>query len=196
MGIVYVGISGLAGSGKDTLAAHIMRVMGGSPHVETHRLALGDALKQEASETLGIDIINFYNRDVKEHYRPLLQWWGTEYRRNVAVGGDNNYWVTKLKDIAQKKWGNSGKHIVVLVPDIRFDNEAKLCLDSGGMVIQIEPINQPNVEVNKHVSENGIDPSFITLTFENDHTKPLDFSQWLRITDKVYPNVFYGIQPE
>ena len=192
--IVFVGISGPAGAGKDTLASHILSVMEGSPHVNMQRMALADALKEEAATTLGIDIKNFYDRNVKEHYRPLLQWWGTEYRRNEAIGGDNDYWVKKLKQLCHEKWGDSGTHTVVLVPDVRFDNEARFCLESGGIVIQIDPVNQPNINVNAHVSEKGISEELITLRFENDHKVPMSDEIWLNITDRAYADVFYGIK--
>ena len=62
----------------------------------------------------------------------LLQWWGTEYRRNQ----DPQYWV--------KKWEASinPQADVVLVTDMRFLNEAWAVKDAGGFTVNVTRLNQ------------------------------------------------------
>jgi hypothetical protein len=136
------------------------------------RLAYADLLKQEAADATGIPISNFYDRKVKEHYRPLLQWWGTEYRRNEAIGGDNAYWTKshgkRCREIYDKHvLTRPNDKLVILVPDVRFDNEA---LDVD-YVIQVNAINQQGVVANSnHVSESGVSNDLIHKHIHVDHS--------------------------
>jgi hypothetical protein len=61
----------------------------------------------------------------------LLQWWGTEYRRNQ----DADYWVNKWKQAI------AGFNGIVLTGDCRFLNEAKAVKSSGGFAVNIQRIN-------------------------------------------------------
>jgi hypothetical protein len=57
--------------------------------------------------------------------RTLLQWWGTEYRRNV----NPDYWVNKVaKRIADEK------PEIALITDVRFFNEVSFCRKYGSVV--------------------------------------------------------------
>ena len=170
--MIKIGITGKAGAGKDTLASAIMankRLQ--EDGVTFVRLAYADLLKQEAADATGIPISNFYDRKVKEHYRPLLQWWGTEYRRNEAIGGDNAYW-TKAHDkrcqeiYAEHVKNRPNDHLVILVPDVRFDNEA----NDVDYTIQVDAINQKGAVANSnHVSENGVSPQLVQHFLTVDH---------------------------
>lgn len=57
--------------------------------------------------------------------RTLLQWWGTEYRRNV----NPNYWVERVaKRIADEQ------PEVALITDVRFPNEVRFCQKYGSAI--------------------------------------------------------------
>ena len=68
--------------------------------------------------------INWINKN-KVALRPLLQWWGTEYRRSQSV----NYWVYQWQARTVKALAN-GEYVVT--DDARFDNELDLITMMGG----------------------------------------------------------------
>ena len=52
----------------------------------------------------------------KEQFRLLMQWWGTEFRRNMV---DKDYWIKKVQS-----WIDKHPEVdVILIPDLRFKNE-------------------------------------------------------------------------
>lgn len=83
----------------------------------------------------------------------LLQWWGTEYRRNQ----DQMYWVK------QWKAGINPKANIVLSTDMRFSNEAEAIKQVGGFTINVSRLNAdgtPFVDPSRdknHVSETQLD---------------------------------------
>ena len=105
---LVIGIAGKARSGKDTVAGALVNELctrGEKVHI--HSLAMN--LKQQCADALHIDIDVFYASKYKELFRPLLQWWGTDYRRNESLnelhqryhlnGGpehSNDYWIDSL----------------------------------------------------------------------------------------------------
>ena len=80
--------------------------------------------------------------------RRILQWWGTEYRRNQ----DPDYWT--------KAWSRKVEQldlarIHVLVDDVRFINELTAIKAHGGLIIKIE---RPGFDgANNHTSETSLD---------------------------------------
>jgi hypothetical protein len=105
-----IAISGKKHSGKDTAARVIMETLGDVPMV---RIAFADALKEEVAKVCGVtvDYIEL-NKDI---FRPILQWWGTEWRRNMF--GDN-YWIDRLFDKVDVAPAD-----VIVITDVRFKNE-------------------------------------------------------------------------
>jgi hypothetical protein len=84
----------------------------------------------------------------------LLQWWGTEFRRNNF---GQNYWVDQWKAAVNPKAD------IVFSTDMRFSNEAQAVTDLGGFTVQV---NRLNVDGSKfidtsrdplHVSETQLD---------------------------------------
>jgi hypothetical protein len=79
----------------------------------------------------------------------LLQWWGTEYRRNH----DQFYWVKKLEaQIAQDKPS------VALITDMRFPNEFWFVKSQRGYTVKVTRLGyvEPNTNASNHASENAI----------------------------------------
>ncbi len=157
-----IGIAGLIGSGKDTLAQAIVRhnpsftithfakllkdqagtifrlskddmyTQEGKMRALSHPIHMDDYV-EHMSEVTGLPIQR--RNLVATSPREILQYYGTEYVRSVAP----NYWshstVERLADDA-------------LVPDTRFANEAKAIWDVGGTVIRV-------VRDGKYTSESG-----------------------------------------
>jgi len=85
------------------------------------------------------------------HFRTLLQWWGTDFRRNR----NPDYWLDQWE-----RW--FGYEPVAIVDDVRFPNEVQFIQDRGGIVWWLERSADATVSVapgdRTHASENSIGP--------------------------------------
>lgn len=77
--------------------------------------------------------------------RTLLQWWGTEFRRNV----NPDYWVNKLAKRLAKD-----KPEIALITDVRFPNEVRF-VQKYGNVIKVDRPDLPSLKgaAGVHASE-------------------------------------------
>lgn len=171
---MIVGLSGFAGSGKDTAAEVLTREYGFT------RVAFADVLREMALaidpyvelEAASSDYpIVLYHRlsrviensgwdHAKNEYpdvRRLLQRLGTEAGRNIL--GDNIWVDTALKN-------HKGHDIVVT--DVRFPNELDAIHEQDGISIRIE---RPGVgPKNDHASETSLIDALFTHIINNDGT--------------------------
>lgn len=108
-----IGLSGVAGSGKDTLFSLLSL-----RNSNVKRFALADILKQEISPFLkdlyGIDILNC-SREEKNLVRPILVEHG-KIRRTLTSG---TYWTSKLTTSIQEFVALDPNNIAVIT-DIRY----------------------------------------------------------------------------
>ena len=128
---MIIGITGKKKSGKDTffkaLSAHNANMV---------RYSLADDLKDEVSVACGCTVE--FIAENKDLFRPMLQWWGTEFRR-ICFGED--YWVKKLT--ARIEAGESIPGLfyqpaqIPVITDVRFLNEAEFVKKRGGAVVRI-----------------------------------------------------------
>ncbi len=180
-----VGISGKAGSGKDTLASLL---------VEQHkycRRALADPIRELLNERFGWEPEFWTSRTWKETRvasagnkspRDWAQWLGTDVGRELA--GDDVWVYTLARDWARME------HPLLVVPDIRFDNEAEWIHSIGGVMVNVE---RPGIaQIHPHRSENGVDPALIDLNIRNDRSARSllsDFSAWwnLKLSSRTVP---------
>ena len=107
-----IAITGVAGSGKDTMF-ELLRAM--TPKLDVVRVAFGDEVKKEYADHLGVHVDEFYVD--KHRHRIGLQKWGTENKRSK----DGNYWINKIKPQLDFLTRTAD---VVVVTDVRFLNEA------------------------------------------------------------------------
>ena len=147
---MIIGISGKMGTGKTTLARHLVKTLGGEV------MSFADALRQEVKEHFGIPMGTMTDQEAKATLRiqvgfkdmllrELLQWWGAERRRS-----DPDYWVKQLLHKAGEG--------IVLVDDVRYRNEARAIQAAGGHVVRIDPYPgwQSSVGAD-HLSETDLD---------------------------------------
>lgn len=96
------------------------------------------------------DFAATYGDYSSEHWyfnaRSLMQWWGTEYRRNQ----DPEYWVKK----AMQKCTGYRRYVI---DDVRFPNEFAAIKNSGGRLVRVERPNIPVVSNSNHPSETALD---------------------------------------
>ena len=171
-----IGISGPAGSGKDTLARLLHERYGYAI------LSLATPMKRLLNARFGWTMDQWEDRKWKEtpHYfhgcfqepgvppeffeplspRQWAQWLGTEVGRNTF---GKNVWV----DALEREWIALGWPRLV-IPDIRFDNEASYVKTQGGFMVRIErPGTAP---VASHSSESGVSARLLDAVLCNTDT--------------------------
>jgi hypothetical protein len=171
-----IGITGKAGAGKDTLADLLVEKYGfekyslASPikKLLNERFGWKDefwqdrAWKEAESEQCGFKAARLY-----DYFSPRswAQWLGTEVGRTV---GGEDVWANMMA----KAWLN--RHVNVydtprmVVPDVRFDNEASRIIGLGGFVVQVH--RDDIVPVAQHPSENGVNILKIKRVLVNNGT--------------------------
>lgn len=163
----FIGLTGPAGCGKDTAAnaidaalqhANINSMNRGNGTKRVRVMSLADPLKAVCAIVLGLTEEDMYTQEGKKRLatlyphmtnREILQKVGTECFRGV-FGGD--VWVTALLHHAVKDRAD-----IVIVPDVRFDNEAAMVKEHG-VLIEVIP-SYPGfarIEQSSHASEKGV----------------------------------------
>ena len=106
------------------------------------------------------------HHEYKRSPRQLMQYIGTEL---FKVRIKNDIWL----DIASTVIPNKGD---LIIPSIRFDDEAEWVRANGGVVIHIfrTDMNEVKQDWNHHISEQGISPEFINMSCHNDLNKGYD----------------------
>lgn len=181
--IPVIGLAGHARSGKNTVA-NIIRDIAEVPVFQdafANRLkvsaarSLGfefetleeyldwaDGFKEECSITIEVLDINEepYMEAVKRiSGREFLQFYGTEAHREVF---DTDFWVQQLA-------ANLNPEVLTVVTDVRFDNEAALIKELGGLIIQVSR-EQVEELPGQHASEAPIDEQLVDYTIDNSGT--------------------------
>jgi len=135
-----IGLSGAAGSGKSTAAQYLHD----AHRYQRKRFAqpLKDALRRILQSAMLDDhtIERMIEGDLKEaparvllgkSPREAMQTLGTEWGRN-CIGGD--FWVNLMRHALD----TSKRGSLIVIEDVRFDNEAALIRDYGGKIIHME----------------------------------------------------------
>lgn len=157
-----IGLTGLAGSGKDTV-----REILGYDHGYIG-LAFADPLRGMLASLLqsaGHNPSWMVDREMKERdipglgvsYRLLAQTLGTEWGRYV----DPNLWLK----IAQSRIAQSESFERHVISDVRFANESNWVREHGFIVRIVRPGVEP---VRGHVSEDGASKLYCDYTIIND----------------------------
>ena len=162
---MIIGICGPAGAGKTTVAEILCAASMGVS------IPVADPLYKGLAAMFGLSEADLSDRWMKEQAidwigqspRRLLQTLGTEWGRAV-VGED--IWITICLRRARKNL-QAGYRLVV-IPDVRFENEAVAIREAGGIIIQVtRPSGCVAGEAMRHSSEGGIDESLVDVTVHN-----------------------------
>lgn len=117
-----IGVAGQARSGKDTLADYLLENLGG----EWQRSSFANPMKQMLG-IIGVDCSDENKDNIDPTFgvsvRHMMQTLGTEWGRGFI---DKDMWVKAFSR------GAEGKNIIV--PDVRFENEAELVRANGVMI--------------------------------------------------------------
>lgn len=127
----WVGLTGKMGAGKD----HFYKEMKKWAKETFQRVSLADLLRREVEAALIVgsdtwELPVLWSKPYSDDIRRLLQWWGTDLRRNQ----DPDYWVKKGED-----WGrDTAEHgLIPVFTDVRFPNEANMVRENGGIIVRV-----------------------------------------------------------
>jgi len=139
---MIIGICGLIGSGKDTIADYLQNIH------QFRRESFAHTLKDAVSAVFGWDreLLEGRTRESREwreqvdpwwaerlgmpHLTPrwVLQFWGTEVARK---GFHDDIWIASLENKLRKT------HDDIVISDCRFPNEIRAIKNAGGIVIRV-----------------------------------------------------------
>lgn len=131
------GISGVARCGKDTLGKYLIQKLqkNGFPCLT---ISFASALKHDLDdflkEKLKISAFTEVNSE-KELIRPILVTYGTDVCRKI----DQDFWIKKIEKKVKSSINNK---IIVVITDVRYENEAKWIKENGGFVIHLSRMGQ------------------------------------------------------
>jgi hypothetical protein len=143
-----IGLIGQKQSGKDTIYKLIEECLKGA--ITCERFAFADALKIEMANACGVTF------DTIEQNKPIfrvgLQWWGTEFRRQMC---GENYWLDRLADQLRDSAELRPQVGLRVITDCRFQNEAQFVTDRGGALVRVV---RPGVcaAIDNHSSETDL----------------------------------------
>lgn len=194
-----IGITGHAGAGKDTAASYAQDHFSG---IYIH--AFADALKKACAELFGVSGDKFYDRLEKETIvsdwgvtpRMMAQFVGTELVREhmwkLLKGDTDDFWIRRLV-ISLQNWNYTDDSIVI-VPDVRFQNEFDWIISNGGYILHLtRPGFEGKIGIPGHKSEAGISPHtperifYIANNSTLDHLYTCLDSTYRDIFDKFFP---------
>lgn len=155
-----IGVSGLAGSGKDQFAEYIRD----NAYEYFIIKRFGGKLKEICAILLNVDVELFEDQNFKKKslgpewgdnmtVRLLLQIVGTECMRDTL---HSDVWVNALMNEFNNYKGEPGSWDCPhwLITDVRFPNEANAIKERGGIMIRI---NRTSIVQGEHPSETALD---------------------------------------
>ena len=138
-----IGISGLARSGKDTLAKNLADIIKDNLGLEVKILSFADRIKSQMQDVISKNYnIDPYteNTEEKEIIRDILVSHGETMKK---IYGDTIWVDLIIDDIKQSK-----DKFFPIISDVRFDFEANKVKDNNGLIIHISKIgNKPPNEI-------------------------------------------------
>ena len=123
---MIIGISGYARTGKDTFGISLQRILK-TYKINCELIAFANVLKEDLDGFLldKFNISAFTKKDEEKFLiRPMLVAYG-ESKRNQSP----NYWIEQIEEKVKNK--------LTIITDVRYENEARWVIDSGGFLIHL-----------------------------------------------------------
>jgi hypothetical protein len=162
-----IGITGNLHTGKDTLADLMIKFRPGT----FYKYSFAKPMKDIAVKIFGFTEAQMYEPDKKQEVDPF---WDITPRKFLQLMGTDMFRDTFRDDVWIKMAEKSMMEhpdIHMMVPDVRFDNEAEFIKDQGGFLIKIVRKTDKSLEkCKKHVSEAGVDEKYIDVVVDNNGT--------------------------
>lgn len=154
MKALVIGFVGPKGCGKSTLCKAIQRI-----EAKATVCSFATPLRRMLFYGLGIPIEVMNDKALKEvelpaygkSARQLMQTLGTEWGRNMV---HPDVWVSAWLETV--KDAERGGARVILVDDVRFENEVQAIKDVGGVIIRVVRNEMVYADGDNHASEAGI----------------------------------------
>lgn len=163
-----IGIHGHAGAGKDTVASYIQ-----TRHQNCYIEPFAKPLKAACAAAFGLPLEHFSDRTVKEQEtfwgvtpRKIAQFVGTQMFRDLTsslYGPSQSHWIRLLESrLTGVSFPPEGEGLyepddTIIIPDVRFQDEANWIWNNGGIVLEIKREGcEGTVGIPGHASEAGI----------------------------------------
>lgn len=184
---MLIGLTGCKGVGKDTAASCLEGFT---------RLGFADKLKEAVGNLLMMDDVDAFKdygtvqieiRGTANYYRiftgrSFLQRFGTEMGRETFW---NSFWVDQWETRYQELQETS-MYVPIVVPDVRFANEAIRIKTLEGMIIRID---RPGYIYDGHPSEDGIPDDLIDAVVLNNGTVEEFQARFLAVVEGLISGV-------
>lgn len=170
-----IGISGHAGSGKDTVARYIQE-----KYKDVWIEHFADPLKRACAEAFGIPLEWFHEPELKETEtfwgvtpRKIAQFVGTEMFRDLAPKLHGRaHWIklldSRLTGLSCPPSGYAAyaPGETILIPDVRFQDEADWIQQSNGILLHIHrPGWDGKIGIEGHASERSFIPTIQGMAY-------------------------------
>lgn len=123
-----VGLTGIKGSGKDTLALHA------EPHIR--RVAFGDNVKEVCKPLFDRAFVLFKREHGREPTKEEMRWVWQTMGTDLVRKRFPTFWVDWGMEQAQEILRRSPRYAVVFT-DVRFQNEADAIRAAGGLIVRV-----------------------------------------------------------
>ena len=134
-----IGISGLARSGKDTLANNFSEIISEDWGLNVKIFSFADEIKRQSDDFIKNNYkISAFSEDTKE--KEIIRDFLVCHGETMKKINSNTIWA----DIIIKKIKESNEKFFPIITDVRFDFEAKRVQEVDGQIVHIEKIgNKP-----------------------------------------------------
>ena len=144
---MLIGITGLQGAGKDTIADIIIKQQNGKNY-EFEKKSLAEPIKKISKELFLLSDEQLYsdNKNIIDNRwgitpRKIFQTIGTDIFRNHLNDffpnlynfiNNESFWINHFKE-----WYKNNDNKYIIIPDIRFEDEAKMVKNLNGIIIKV-----------------------------------------------------------
>jgi hypothetical protein len=187
MSVLYIGIAGVARSGKDSLALEIENLIKSYKGNKIYRTSLAQPLKEDCkdfiSQYLDLNVFTDSNEE-KAIFREFLVWYGKVKRQQT----EGKYWTNLLDERVEKFQPD-----VCIVPDIRYQqyeqdevswlkakpNNILIHLQRVAINGEIVPPANMDETINDSIIQNSADYKILwpTFTDENKEENMREFAE-------------------
>jgi hypothetical protein len=187
MSVLYIGIAGVARSGKDSLALEIENLIKSYKGNKIYRTSLAQPLKEDCkdfiSQYLDLNVFTDSNEE-KAIFREFLVWYGKVKRQQT----EGKYWTNLLDERVEKFQPD-----VCIVPDIRYQqyeqdevswlkakpNNILIHLQRVAINGEIVPPANMDETINDSIIQNSADYKILwpTFTDENKQENMREFAE-------------------
>lgn len=179
--MLLIGLTGRAFAGKDTVADHLKR------HHGFFKMAFADPLREGLKTLFGLGDWNFSPEGKEEDIpwigqspRQLMQSLGTEWGRDRV---HPEIWCRHM-DLRVRARARTG-HGLLVIPDIRFVEEARFVHSRGGKIWRVVRPDAPTTVHADHSSEQEQNRIEEEVTLLNDGTLEQLFEQADELLDQA-----------